>query len=88
MRRSLLVSSIGVAAGVLALVGIFPTSAAAASHPARTGHQGTRGEVLRAVLAPSVPTDRPSSGSRREGRPGSWPAGRSGSARAASSRST
>jgi hypothetical protein len=57
MRRSLLVSSIGVAAGVLALVGTFSTSAAAASHPARTGHQGTRGEVLRAVLAPSVPTD-------------------------------
>lgn len=57
MRRSLLVSSIGVAAGVLALVGIFSTSAAAAGHPARTGHWGTRGEVLRAVLAPSVPAD-------------------------------
>jgi hypothetical protein len=57
MRRSLLVSSAGVAAGVLALVGIFSTSAAAAGHPVRTGHWDTRGEVLRAVLAPSVPTD-------------------------------
>ena len=57
MRRSLLVSSVGVAAGVLAMVGVFGTSASAASRPARTGHQGTRSEVLHAVLAPSVPTD-------------------------------
>jgi hypothetical protein len=57
MRRSLLVSSIGVAAGALATVGILGASASAASHPARTGHRGTRGEVLRAVLAPSVPAD-------------------------------
>ncbi len=58
MRRSLLVSSIGVAAGVLATTGILVAgSAGAASHPARTGHQHTRGQVLRAVLAPSLPAD-------------------------------
>jgi hypothetical protein len=69
MRRSLLVSSIVVAAGVLALAGIFSTSAAAAGHPARTGHRGTRGEVLRAVLAPSVPGDPPIFGAAPGGAP-------------------
>ena len=58
MRRSLLVSSIAVAAGVLATAGILVAgSAAAAGHPARTGHGHTRGQVLRAVLAPSVRAD-------------------------------
>jgi hypothetical protein len=58
MRRSLLVSSVGVAVGVLATAGILVGgSAAAASHPARDGHRGTHGGVLRAVIAPSVPSD-------------------------------
>jgi hypothetical protein len=58
MRRSLLLSSIGVAAGVLATTGFLVAgSAAAAGHPARTGHRPAHGQVLRAVLAPSLPTD-------------------------------
>src|SRR5258708_5049885 len=57
MRRSLLVSSVGVAAGALATAGLVGASAAAASHSGRAGHPETRGELLRAVLTPSVPAD-------------------------------
>jgi hypothetical protein len=57
VRRPLMISA-GAVAAALATAGIFGTAAAAAaSHSRQPGHRETRSEVLRAALAPSVPTD-------------------------------